>query len=88
MVVTADDVVDGKPDPTGFRLACERLGVDPAAALAAEDSVAGVRAAVAAGVGQVVGVTTTHPATELTEAGAMTVVEDLTSLATRLVATR
>ena len=88
LVVTADDVVDGKPDPTGYRLACERLGVDPAAALAVEDSPAGVRAAVAAGVGEVVGISTTHPAAELTEAGAMTVVEDLTSLATRLAATR
>ncbi len=72
LVVTADDVVDGKPDPTGYRLACERLGVDPASALAVEDSPAGVRAAVAAGVGEVVGISTTHPAAELTEAGAAT----------------
>ena len=77
LVVTGDDVVDGKPDPTGFRLACERLGVDPAAALAVEDSPAGVRAAVAAGVGRVVAVTTTHETPRLTDAGADPVVPDL-----------
>ncbi len=77
LVVTGDDVVDGKPDPTGFRLACERLGVDPAAAMAVEDSPAGVRAAVAAGVGHVVAVTTTHEAARLTTAGAGYVVDDL-----------
>ncbi len=84
LVVTSADVVDGKPDPTGYRLACERLGVDPASALAAEDSPAGVRAAVAAGVGEVIGVSTTHPEAELSEAGAAQVLPDLTSLASRL----
>lgn len=77
VLVTADDVVDGKPDPTGYRLACERLDVDPAAAMAVEDSPAGVRAAVAAGVGQVVAVTTTHHPVTLGAAGADPVVEDL-----------
>jgi len=38
-----------KPDPAVHLLACERMGVDPSAALAVEDSVNGVRAAVAAG---------------------------------------
>jgi mannitol-1-/sugar-/sorbitol-6-phosphatase len=77
VVVTADDVVDGKPDPAGFRLACERLGIDPAHALAAEDSVAGVAAAAAAGVGRVVGITTSRPAAELRAAGAHATYADL-----------
>ena len=77
VVVTAHDVVEGKPDPAGFLLACERLGVAAPACLAAEDSPAGIRAAVAAGVGRVVGVTTTWSATELTEAGAHRVLPDL-----------
>lgn len=77
VLITADDVVDGKPDPTGFRLACERLGVDPAAAVAVEDSPAGIRAAVAAGVGVVLGVPTTHAAVDLTSAGASQVAADL-----------
>jgi mannitol-1-/sugar-/sorbitol-6-phosphatase len=77
LVVTADDVVDGKPDPTGYALACRRMGVAPDTAMAVEDSPAGVRAAAAAGVGHVVAVTTTHDATELTSSGADTVVPDL-----------
>jgi len=84
VVVTADDVVDGKPDPAGFRLACERLGVDPAGTVAAEDSVAGIRAAVAAGVGHVVGVTTSRPGAELRDAGAHATYADLRPVAERL----
>lgn len=77
LVVTAEDVVDGKPDPTGYELACQRLGVAAGDAVAVEDSPAGVRAAVAAGVGHVVAVTTTHDVAELTSSGAGTVVADL-----------
>lgn len=79
-IVTAEDVVDGKPDPTGYALACERLGVAPAAAVAVEDSPAGVRAALGAGVRRVHGVATTHAAELLREAGATAVHEDLTPL--------
>ena len=48
-VVTADDVEHPKPAPDMYLLACERLGVNPADALALEDSVSGVAAAKAAG---------------------------------------
>ncbi len=77
VVVTARDVAEGKPHPAGFLLACERLGVAAADCVAAEDSPAGVGAAVAAGVGRVVGVTTTWTEAELTEAGAHVVLPDL-----------
>lgn len=80
VVVTGRDVVDGKPDPAGFALACERLTVDPAAALAAEDSPAGVRAALGAGVRRVVGIATTHGIDELRAAGAVEVHDDLRPL--------
>ncbi len=81
VVVTADDVVDGKPHPAGYLLACERLGVDPATTLAAEDSVAGVEAAVAAAVGHVVGVTTSKRGEELLAAGAHAAYADLVPVA-------
>ncbi len=81
VVVTAEDVTDGKPDPAGYELACRQLGVAPADAVAVEDSPAGVRAAVDAGVGEVVGVTTSHEGALLTAAGASRVVEDLRALA-------
>ncbi|RYB94982.1 HAD family phosphatase [Nocardioides oleivorans] len=76
LVVTALDVSAGKPDPEGFALACARLGVDPAGAVAAEDSPAGIRAAVAAGVRRVHGIATTHDAAELRDAGAVAVHDD------------
>jgi sugar-phosphatase len=80
LVVTARDVDDGKPHPAGFALACQRLGADPATALAAEDSPAGVRAAVGAGVRHVHGVATTHPREVLLAAGAVEVHDDLRPL--------
>lgn len=49
VVVTGDMVDDAKPAPDPYVLACERLGVDPASAVAVEDSVTGATAAVAAG---------------------------------------
>ena len=48
-VVTSSDVEHSKPAPDIYLLACERLGVDPSAALALEDSASGVAAAKAAG---------------------------------------
>ncbi|KQM96742.1 HAD-IA family hydrolase [Sphingomonas sp. Leaf25] len=47
--VTAEDVSEGKPDPQGFRLAAQRLGVAPEDCLVFEDSPAGVAAGRAAG---------------------------------------
>ena len=44
-----DGVVPAKPDPTSYRLACERLGAVPQRSVAVEDSPAGVSAAVKAG---------------------------------------
>jgi len=54
-IVTSDDVERAKPAPDIYLLACERLGVEPADALALEDSASGVTAAKAAGL-SVIGV--------------------------------
>ena len=78
--VTREDIANGKPDPACYALACERLGVDPGAALASEDAPDGVRSAVAAGVGTVVGVTTSFTAQQLSDAGATRTLPDLTTL--------
>ena len=48
-VVTADDVVEGKPAPDIFLKAAKLLGVDPSRCLALEDAPAGIVAAQAAG---------------------------------------
>lgn len=49
VISCAGDGVPGKPDPATYRIACERLDVDPARSWAIEDSPTGVAAAVAAG---------------------------------------
>ena len=48
-IVTSDDVMQPKPAPDLYLLACERLGVAPEDALALEDSPSGITAAKAAG---------------------------------------
>lgn len=73
VVVTADDVVLGKPDPAPFLLAARRLGVDPARCLVVEDAPSGLVAARRAGAATLA-VRTTTAAHEL-EADA--VVRDL-----------
>jgi HAD superfamily hydrolase (TIGR01509 family) len=49
VIVTSDDVEHAKPAPDIYLLACERLGVAPADAIALEDSASGIAAAKAAG---------------------------------------
>jgi len=49
VIVTSDDVEHAKPAPDIYLLACARLGVEPAEAVALEDSAPGIEAAKAAG---------------------------------------
>ena len=51
IVVTQDDVIHGKPDPEIFLLAAEKMGVAPEKCLVLEDSMLGIKAAEAAGMG-------------------------------------
>lgn len=48
-VIAGDDVTRPKPYPDPYLQACDRLGVDPADAVAIEDSPNGLRSAVASG---------------------------------------
>jgi sugar-phosphatase len=59
VVVTADAVPVGKPDPAPYLLAARRLGVDPARCLVVEDAPAGLVAGRAAGCATLA-LTTTH----------------------------
>ncbi len=49
VVVTGDQVADGKPHPAPYLLAAQRLGVDPSDCMAVEDSPTGARSAIASG---------------------------------------
>lgn len=48
-IITANDVTKGKPDPMIYLRVAKQIGVNPRDAVAVEDSVAGVKAARAAG---------------------------------------
>ncbi len=79
VVVAAEDVRFGKPDPEVYLRAAEGLGVAPGACLVFEDSVVGVQAARRAGM-RVIGVTTAHTEDELRAAGAASVIDDFEGL--------
>lgn len=64
VVVTADDVTTGKPDPAPYRLGAERLGVHPARCLVVEDAPSGLTSGALAGAATLA-LTTTTPAGEL-----------------------
>lgn len=59
VLVTAEDVVNGKPSPDGYLLAARKLGIDVAECLIFEDAAVGIRAAESAGATVMV-VTSTH----------------------------
>lgn len=66
-VVSASDVPQGKPAPDIFLQAAKLLGIAPSDCVVIEDSKPGVAAGRAAGM-QVIAITNTHPAVELSAA--------------------
>lgn len=73
ILIGAESVRLGKPDPEGYLLAARRMGYEPARCLVIEDTPAGLQAGLAGGM-QVLGITTTYPAARL---GRVPVVADL-----------
>jgi len=67
VIVTAEDVKRGKPDPEVFLTAAQRIGVEPGHAVVFEDALVGIAAAQAAGI-RVVAVATTEPKEKLAHA--------------------
>ena len=76
VLVSAEAVEAGKPEPEGYLKAAAALGRDIRRCLVVEDAPAGVHAGRAAGA-RVLAVTTSHPASDLTSADA--VIPDLTA---------
>lgn len=67
VLIAAEDVAHGKPDPEGYLAAAKRLGVAPDACIVVEDAPAGIAAARAAGM-RAVGIAGTFAADALTQA--------------------
>jgi len=81
LMVTAEDCSAGKPDPEPYRRGADLLGGAPADLVAVEDAPAGIASARGAGVGRVIGMTTSRPARDLLAAGADDTAPDLVTLA-------
>jgi HAD superfamily hydrolase (TIGR01509 family) len=75
-IASLEDITHGKPDPEVFLVAAKKAGAEPRCSVVFEDAVVGIQAAKSAGM-YAVGVTTTHPAAALKNAGADEVVENL-----------
>jgi beta-phosphoglucomutase family hydrolase len=69
VIVSGEEVVHGKPDPSIFLLAAERLGFAPADCVVIEDALVGIEAAKRAGM-PVLAVATTNPVEALGSADA------------------
>ena len=80
-IASLEDITRGKPDPEVFLVAAAKAGVAPSRAVVFEDAPVGIQAAKAAGM-CAVGVTTTHPAAALWDAGADEVVAHLRAATT------
>ncbi|MBC8019443.1 MAG: HAD-IA family hydrolase, partial [Verrucomicrobia bacterium] len=82
VIVTAEDVTRSKPDPESYRLAHARLNafrslnLPPWQVLAIEDTPAGIASAKGAGL-QVLAVTNSYPAEQLSQADVITATLDL-----------
>ena len=79
VMVTADDVMLGKPDPEVWTQVARRLRVPAARCVVFEDAPVGIQAAIAAGM-HVIGVTTAHRDDELIAAGASLTIADFQGL--------
>lgn len=79
VIITGEDVRNGKPDPSVFLRAAQALGEDPGELLAIEDAVSGVESAKAAGM-KCVGIAEPDRASVLLDSGADHVVPDFCSL--------
>ena len=77
VMICADEIARGKPDPEGYLAAAARLGNTPADCVVIEDAPSGIEAAHAAGM-RVIAIASTYPPDRLT--GADAVVERLSDL--------
>jgi beta-phosphoglucomutase family hydrolase len=67
VIISADDVTKGKPDPEVYLLAASRLGVDPSNCVVFEDAPLGIEAGKRAGM-KVIGIASTRSSAELSKA--------------------
>jgi mannitol-1-/sugar-/sorbitol-6-phosphatase len=82
ILITADDVIQGKPAPEPYLMGAKRLGITPEQCVVVEDAPAGIEAGKNAGM-RVIGVASTHTREELLEIGADFLIDELINLTIR-----
>jgi glycerol 3-phosphatase-1 len=82
ILVVAEDVELGKPDPRCYLLGRKKLGIESSSVVVLEDAPSGIKAGKAAGF-KVVALATTHSLEQLKAAGADWIVEDLRSISVK-----
>ncbi|RDW76423.1 HAD family hydrolase [Aspergillus mulundensis] len=83
VLVVAEDVEQGKPDPRCYLLGRKKLGLEHSSSIVVlEDAPSGIKAGKAAGL-TVIALTTTHTLEQLQAAGADVIVEDLRSISVK-----
>jgi mannitol-1-/sugar-/sorbitol-6-phosphatase len=82
ILITADDVSQGKPAPEPYQAAAKRLGVPSARCVVIEDAPAGVESGKKAGM-RVIGIAATYPRETLLAKGADFVIEKISHLTIR-----
>jgi HAD superfamily hydrolase (TIGR01509 family) len=75
VIIDKTQVTNGKPDPEVYLKTVEKLKTNSGYCVVFEDSLSGVRSAIQAGI-RVIGVTTSHTADELSQAGTFFNIDD------------
>jgi len=77
IIILGEEQTAAKPDPTPYKVALEKLGLQPQEAIAIEDSPSGMRSAVDAGI-PTIGITSTQAPETLQNLGAFMTISDFT----------
>lgn len=77
IIILGEEQTAAKPDPTPYKVALEKLGIQPQEAIAVEDSPSGMRSAVDAGI-RTIGITSTQTPETLQNLGAFMTIPDFT----------
>ncbi|MEP6988373.1 MAG: hypothetical protein ABI970_22405, partial [Chloroflexota bacterium] len=81
LILGSEDAVDPTTDRKNHARAAHIFNIDPLACVVIEDSVSGIKDALACGIGTVIGLTSSFDAAVLAQAGAHQIVSHLSEVA-------
>lgn len=84
VIITGDDVKNGKPNPEPYLLTCKLLNLKPSETVVIEDSSSGIKSAISAGC-KCIGVTTTHTHDQLLASNPTTILDSFDQINSDLI---